>query len=210
MNAPRVIDDPLHRGEIEIIVAWVRSGLALSGEQDMPWAMRVLAKLRARWRDATPHPGDDTPRDYKVRQHEHRRESERTQRDRESFRGHGLAPGESMAGDARAAAALVETVAVRYRAQRAACLVAERLGSPAVICDEQVLTWRADGTQLLLWDPDRDTDEARYAELEAAHREKQAAEARERADDAAAGDGPAASPAKNRANKRRAPPRTAG
>lgn len=206
MNAPRVVNDPLHRGEIEIVVAWVRSGLALAGEQDKAWAMRVLAKLRACWRDAKPHPGDDTPRDYSVPQHGARTESERTQRDRAAFSGPGLAPGERMAGDARRSAEHVETIQVRYRAQRAACLVAERLGSPPFICDEQVFTWGENAARILLWDPERDTDEARYAEMDAAHREAQERAAQDKAQDTAAADADA-SPAKKRGGRRKAPPR---
>lgn len=65
-----VIRDPLTRREIGIVVAWLRSGLALDGglEERKPYARKLLAKLRAMWITApeSDGPEDDAPISYAV------------------------------------------------------------------------------------------------------------------------------------------------
>lgn len=201
-----VDDRPLHRGEIEIIVAWTRSGLQLAGDDGKPWAERMLAKLRSRWRDAPPRPEDDTPRDYKIPKHQRAPidplRSERTERDRADFRGHGLAPGEPMPGDAKACEEHVEAITARQGAVNAAAIAGERMGAHVVIDADIVIAISPDASRLVLYDPDADSEEARWAAREAAARSAAALRAERKATPAEDADAtPAAKPAK-KARKR--------
>lgn len=183
-TSPTVDATPLHRGEIELVVVWTRSGFQLSGDEDRPWAQRVLAKLRALWKSAPPRPDDDTPRDYQVPRHQTRpidtpREraaadaranAGRTESDRESFRGHGIRPGDPLPGDVRACTEHVAEIAARYDAGRAVMLAAVRMREAVlswgslvhahVIADgERVLALNdTDGSRTVLWDPDEDAE----------------------------------------------------
>lgn len=192
---PTVERAPLSRREIEILVAWVKSGFVIAGQESEPWAARLLAKLRASWvdaRDAAEPSDNPPPRDYQVPHHQRapidtpreraktaegasaradtRAGAGRTESDRASFRGHGIAPGDPMPGDAARCAGHVAEIHARYNASAAVMLAAVRardavvdwgsLVHAHVIADGECIYALndVDGRRVLLWDPDADAE----------------------------------------------------